>query len=101
LTDPQAGKCCFISNNGENITLLYDLKSPRLDLSVYKKWSWYTANDTWSEDGRNPTIFKLQVSNDNNKWYTVDQNTDSRNIKTTENWKLAYEHELDLSEIEE
>lgn len=82
------------------MTLLYDLKTPRLDLSVYSKWSWYTANDTYTQVGRNPTLFKLQVSNDNMKWLTIDQNTSASNIKTTKNWSLAYEKDLDLSELE-
>lgn len=63
LTDVKNGKCCVVGSSSitssNPLILTYDLLNPRLDLNIYTKWYWYTANDTKSYSGRNMTIFKL------------------------------------------
>jgi len=72
-----ANKCCLIHMypSDENpLVITYDLKTKRLDLSIFKKWHWYTSNDTGDEDGdRNMVKFALEVANDpSGEWTEVD-----------------------------
>jgi len=79
-------KCCLVGI-GTNysspyqvsppLIIYYDLKSKRLDLSIYKKWHWYTSNDTSSNQGRSMVKFRIDVSNTGTNW---------NNATDTVNW---------------
>jgi len=49
----------------------------RLDISIYKKWKWYTSGDTDENPWRNMRVFALEVSEnketyEQDKWYRLD-----------------------------
>ncbi len=83
------------AQNGKNLpcTITIDLGSGKsIDLSVYSRWQWYTANDVANRD---PTSFSFSASNDGVKW--VELNAATNATITTSRRALAYTGNLDLA----
>ena len=83
------------AQNGKNLpcTITIDLGSGKsIDLSVYSRWQWYTANDVANRD---PTSFSFSASNDGVKW--VELNAATNATVTTSRRALAYTGNLDLA----
>jgi len=82
-------KCCLVwldidweqYDVNPPLVICYDLLSPRLDLSIYSKWHWYTSNDTDENQGRNMVKFRLDVSNTGVNW---DDPADTTNWRTVD-----------------
>lgn len=92
-------KCCKIGGwTGNGFTapicplwFVVDLGDETLDLTIYNRYRWYTANDTASQPARNPTGWALYASEDNVNWILLDyvENQDPTNA----NYSLAYTSE--------
>lgn len=66
----------------------FDLKSDALDLGVFNRYQWYTANDDTSFQNRTPTSWNMYVSKDALVWNLLDHVEDF--TAPIANYTLAY-----------
>ena len=76
-------KYCAQYTSGMSITI--DAGSSGIDLSIYKTYKWYTAND---EPARDPITWGIYASNNGTNWVTVAEVTNA--TIPTERYALAY-----------
>ena len=92
----------FASNltldSGNYLSILVDLKSPDLDISVFDEWEWYNSHCSNSHVGYIPKKFILAFSNDQKRWYEADSCNDTKNAIKTNNYAKAYSHTLNIIE---
>ena len=50
----------------------FDLGSPCLDICVWNRYQWYTANDDTTYPDRTPTSWNMFASVDGNNWILLD-----------------------------
>ncbi len=67
-------------SSSSTVTFQFEIEHP---ISV-QGYIWWVANDTDSEQGRNPRSFKIEGSNDGTNWTVIDNRTD--NSWTTTNY---------------
>lgn len=78
--------CCNSFTLPQILTI--DMQSEALDLSIYNRWQWYTANDTATDPGRNLKSFTMEVSVDGTNWLNFTSVVNGS--YTTANYSLAY-----------
>lgn len=83
-------------NEGNNLSILIDLKEPLLDISQFDHWSWYNSHCSNSHVGYMPKSFILAFSNDKRRWYKADEQTDIKNAWPTTNYAKAYTGKLEI-----
>ena len=90
VTDNDVNTKYYTTTYGANCYIQIDLgEGNEINLNQYKKWQWYTANDS---QGRDPITFSILFSNDGENWECGDSVCDV-NI-TTDRLVLAYESEI-------
>lgn len=83
-------------NEGNNLSILIDLKEPLLDIQQFDHWSWYNSHCSNSHVGYMPKSFILAFSNDKRRWYKADEQTDLKNAWPTTNYAKAYTGKLEI-----
>ena len=83
-------------NEGNNLSILIDLKEPLLDIQQFDHWSWYNSHCSNSHVGYMPKSFILAFSNDKRRWYKADEQTDVKNAWPTTNYAKAYTGKLEI-----
>lgn len=86
-------KLCYLDSNYSVTNIIINFGSTPLDIDVYTKWQWYTANDSYERD---PISFEFYISEDGITYYLVSEEVDYD--VTTDRYSLAYEGDIQAPE---
>lgn len=79
-------KLCYLDTNYSVPSIIINFGSTPLDIDVYTKWQWYTANDSYERD---PVSFEFYISEDGITYNLVSEEVNYD--VTTDRRSLAYE----------